>query len=506
MVAARRAAGPAAGSVARGRGQGRARLRAVVITALPLEFRAVCDRIVGATERLNKGSVYQLGRLGGASGSGLELLVANAGPGNAGAAAEVERAIAFHRPRYAFFVGVAGGLKDVRVGDVVVGSKVYYYESGKDGEVFEPRPEAQPPGHGLAQRAQKEIADGLWVQRIRGGKPSAFPRAFFGPIAAGGKVVASTRSATCRRLKAAYPDALAVEMEGYGFLRACAINKGVEALVIRGISDLIDGKAAEDSSGSQDRAARAAAAFMASLACHLSGPGSPRSGGRGFAPDPEVEGLIKGIGVGCWDEAARAALEVVARTDRSTGRNGVFAALLRYLDLPEDDERFWGASHTIECCARLEPGLATRRVLSRMAGHHSFSVRSTAASICMDLAHSAPDLVPVDILLGLSVYDEDWYVEVPANAALKAMVARFPAVLDVFFARLGSAAAGAREHAAAQILDLARNEPELLDPERLVKEAARLGGSGDRRAAALLSQAVGRARRAKRATRYRYGF
>jgi len=59
----------------------------------------------------------------------------------------------------------------------------------------------------------------------------------------------------------------------------------------------------------------------------------------------------------------------------------------------------------------------------------------------MDLAHSAPALVPLDILLKLGVYDEDWYVEAPAAAALKAMARSFPEVLNVFFMQLRSTVA-----------------------------------------------------------------
>lgn len=207
-------------------------------------------------ERTIDGTVFYLGRF-----EDWDIAVVEAGAGNNSAAAIAERAISNFRPSVALFVGIAGGVKDVAVGDVVVADKIHGYESGKDGkEGFRPRPSGKDVSHDIEQRGRALPKSKDWLKRLNGELGHKSPKVIVGPIAAGEKVVASTESATAEFLRSAYGDTLAVEMEGRGFLEGVGINALVLGGVVRGISDLLSGKAEADKGGSQPRAADAASA------------------------------------------------------------------------------------------------------------------------------------------------------------------------------------------------------------------------------------------------------
>jgi nucleoside phosphorylase len=239
--------------------------RAVILTALSVEYLAVRDHLTDLQEETHpQGTIYERGQFVVSEEQAWEIGIVEIGAGNSGAALEAERAIAYFSPEVILFVGVAGGLKDVAIGDVVVSTKIYGYESGKAEEVFRPRPNIGLPSYSLEHRARAEARKNDWLKPLAN-LPAKLPRVFVGPIAAGEKVIASTRSDIARFLNENYGDTLAIEMEGLGVLEAARANQQVMAIVIRGISDLIDDKAMVDKTGSQKVAACHASLFAFDL-------------------------------------------------------------------------------------------------------------------------------------------------------------------------------------------------------------------------------------------------
>lgn len=71
-----------------------------------------------------------------------------------------------------------------------------------------------------------------------------------------------------------------------------------------------------------------------------------------------------------------------------------------------------------------------------------------------------------------------------------------PIVLQVFYQRLHSNDPAERMHAAQEVAEIAKREPEILDAERLGQEISILR-SKDRKAASVLAAVLPRVRRAK---------
>jgi nucleoside phosphorylase/tetratricopeptide (TPR) repeat protein len=246
-------------------------LRAVVLTALPVEYAAVRAHLTDITEVEHpEGDVYECG-LFQAGEQAWQVTIREMGQGDPNAALITEQAISFFDPQVLVFVGVAGGIKDVTYGDLVVATKVYNYHSGKAAAEFQTRAEIGLSGHRILERARAEARKPDWLNRLAP-PPAPQPHVYLGAIAAGEQVVVSTRSESYKLIRQHYSDALAVEMESFGVLKAAHAHSNLEALVVRGISDLIKGKAKADREGWQARASRHAAAFAFQVLAKLTLP------------------------------------------------------------------------------------------------------------------------------------------------------------------------------------------------------------------------------------------
>lgn len=244
----------------------RSQRTAIVMTALDVEYLAVRQFLTDIEPVVHAaGTVYETGRFE-AEESSWNVVLAETGAGNNIAAIETSRALDAFRPALALFVGVAGGLKDVEVGDVVAADYVYGYESSKMTDIFEPRIKTFGCGYPLMQRARAIRRHGHWQKRIASG---ATPKAFVGPIASGEQVLAGHNTPTHQILQRHCGDTLAVEMEGWGFLFAAHTNGDVPAIVVRGISDLTVEKSTSEDRANQPLAAEHAAAFAFELLATL---------------------------------------------------------------------------------------------------------------------------------------------------------------------------------------------------------------------------------------------
>lgn len=194
------------------------------------------------------------------------LKVAITGQTNAYAAKSAATIMASDPPDLIFFIGIAGGTDDVALGDVVIADVVHDYEVGKETDKgFQARPLQEKASTQMLNWARALRGDPRWRERILVHDPALTdppPRVWIGPIAAGSKVVATTKTEIAARIKTAAPKAMAVEMEGAGFLAAVFDFPNVEGLLVRGISDLLEAKADSDEQGWRHQAAANAVAFV----------------------------------------------------------------------------------------------------------------------------------------------------------------------------------------------------------------------------------------------------
>ncbi len=263
-------------------------LTVLILTPLPLEYDAVIKQLTGKRETVFKDqAAYDLGHFVGKHHT-YSIVIREPGMKNVDMALATEKAIQSFKPQIALLIGIAGGVKDVNIGDLLIAKKVYGYESGKeDVDGYKSRPAVESFSAELLARAQALSRLDDWKKRTTDGAPDA--KVFIAPIAAGDKVVAGIDNPSFKRLKTHYNDTLGLEMEAIGFATAAQAHRDVHALVIRGISDLCVGKAETDKANWQPVAAERAAGFAVELLWQLEASSFIRT------DIMELNDLVKGI-------------------------------------------------------------------------------------------------------------------------------------------------------------------------------------------------------------------
>src|SRR5262249_55819453 len=156
-----------------------------------LEYNAVRAYLTDMRTRVHPaGTLFETGIVRGTS---VRIALVVVGVGNRAAAVLTERANALFRPDTVFFVGIAGALHaDINLGDVVVATRVYGYQGGKEKAAeFVTRPRVWDAPHELEQRARHLARTAWWGQLLPHHTGRAPFKIYFGPVAAGEAVLDS---------------------------------------------------------------------------------------------------------------------------------------------------------------------------------------------------------------------------------------------------------------------------------------------------------------------------
>lgn len=196
---------------------------------------------------------------------GHEVVLVLSGIGKVAAASTATSLIDTFGCSALLFTGVAGGLGDgVRVGDVVIASELLQHDL--DARPLYPRFEVPDTGRArfaadarlsqaLAVAAQQVLAGAAPIDAsTRAEFALHAPKVHSGLIVSGDQFIASAQASAA--LRAAVPDALAVEMEGAALAQVCHDHSRPFALM-RTISDRADDAAHHDFPRFIDRVASA---------------------------------------------------------------------------------------------------------------------------------------------------------------------------------------------------------------------------------------------------------
>ena len=249
----------------------RAERTALVLTALPLEYVAVRERLpAGDERRAHNGARYLESAVSGVDVR-WKVYVFEIGMGNSPTASLISYAVDQFGADLVIFAGVAAGLKpaDQEHGDVIIAERVYNAHSGKHSITPDGRSAmlSRPKGHSTAYQLVQLARQ---IARTPGRGPTERARktkVTLGSIASTEAVVADERSQLFQHIRNELNDCVAIDMESFGAYEAAHANN-VLVVAVRGISDFVEDKAADSDTKWQPVAARNAADVAAELLIH----------------------------------------------------------------------------------------------------------------------------------------------------------------------------------------------------------------------------------------------
>jgi len=197
----------------------------------------------------------------------------------------------------------------------------------------------------------------------------------------------------------------------------------------------------------------------------VTSPPSPARAARGSAgthSTGELRSLFAALRPGDHDEARR---RVYRRLVEGTGDDGRRLAqeLHHEVVAPQDPAGRLTGAVLLEAMGRLDASLVSAEMIEMLAAHAEYPPRSCAARLLRDRAAVAPFDVPLWVLGRLAWPSaEDWYVWVPAMAAVKEL-ALTRRDTDAIFESLSASAEPQDRHAVAQaLLDVAAVKPSVV--------------------------------------------
>ena len=243
----------------------------VILTALPLELKEV-KKFLSDIKSLPIGNAedhYEESNYQSKSGKEFRIIVRNTGKLNVVSTKATSDAIKNFTPKYLFYLGIAGKLKDVEIGHVVIAEKVENYEPANVGaKQYMTRIFQGDADRFLLQIATTMVSDPnlRWPDRIKLEKHESFPEPedHIGRIATGEKVLSDIDTEIFNRIRHDCSESLVVECEGGGFYYSCNQEKA-KCLLIRGVSDKLKDKKFAEEFKSQPYAAACASAFLFEL-------------------------------------------------------------------------------------------------------------------------------------------------------------------------------------------------------------------------------------------------